>query len=116
MSYTLGSITLPNPKPGDFRRIQMEVGGSVLTLNGRTKKDITARKEQYVIYYEKLTPAEVALILSEYDLRETRNFAVSESNLTISSTPVHIDVTGREYNTAGEGYREDLQLILTEVI
>lgn len=116
MSYTLGNITLPTPKPGNFTRRQVEVGGSVLTLNGRTKKDITARKEQYIIYYEKLTQAEVADIITEYNLRTTRNFAVSETNLTIASTPVHIEITDREYRTAGDSYREDLKLVLTEVI
>jgi len=39
---------------------------------------------------------------------------VAEANLTITSTPVHIDIMRRAYNTPGNEYREDIVLILTE--
>ena len=116
MSYNLGLITLPTPKRGDFTRRQIETGAGFMTLDGTTKKDITNRKEQYVLSYELLTQAEISSILSEYDLQTTRDFSVNETNLTIASTPVHIDIKDRRYNTAGDSYREDLTLILTEVV
>ncbi len=115
MSYLLGDITLPTPKPGNFQRRQMETGASFITLAGATKKDITNRKERFVLTYTLLTQAEVALILGEYDLQTTRDFSVTETNLTIVATAVHIDVLDRLYNTGGNEYREDLTLILTEV-
>jgi len=114
--YILGDITLPTPKPGSFVRKFIEVGGKVTTLKGRTKKDIVARKEQFVIKYVMLTQTEVNAIMGEYNLEATRNFSISETNLTIASTPVHIDIAERAYNTAGDSYREDLTLVLTEVI
>lgn len=114
MSYTLGSITLPNPK--SFSRTLIESGASVITLNGRTKRDIINRKERYVLGYEMLSQTNVNLILSEYNLQQARYFTVSETNLTIPSTLVHIDIADREYNTKGVSYREDFNLILTEVI
>ena len=84
-------------------------------LSGETKKDITNRKERYVLRFQYLTPSEVNSILSEYNLETTRNFEVTETNLTINSTPVHIEMQRREYASGGE-YRENLTLILTEVI
>lgn len=113
MSYTLGSITLPNPK--GFQRRLIETGASINTLNGRTKKDITNRKEQFILNYEMLSQANVTAILGEYDLQTVRNFSVNETNLTINSTPVHIEISERQYNTKGNEYREDLTLVLTEV-
>lgn len=116
MSYTLGNITLPTPKPENFSRAQVEKSKTIVTLDGSTKKDYTNRKEQFIIAYEKLTQAEVTSILSEYNLQITRDFAVSETNLTITATAVHIELFNREYNTGGDEYREDLTLILTEVV
>lgn len=113
MSYILGATTLPTPK--EFYREQIETGASVMTINGTTKKDIINRKEKYVLVFEMLTQAQVGNITSEYNDQTTKNFSVSESNLTISATPVHIEMVRREYNTRGNEYREDVTLFLTEV-
>jgi hypothetical protein len=112
--YTLGDITLPRPK--NMVRRQVETGATVITLDGTTKKDIISRKEQFVLEYTLLTQAEVASILGEYNLQTTRNLAINETNLTVSTTPVHIEIEERQYNTKGNEYREDLTLVLTEVV
>lgn len=114
MAYTLGSITLPNPQ--NFQREYIETAAFILTLNNTTKKDLVGRKERYILEFTMLTQAEIASMLSEFELNTTRNFSVSESNLTIASTPVHIELERREYNTPGNEYREDIVLILTEVV
>ena len=115
MSYTLGTTTLPRPRPGKFKTKSIETSGSVTALNGTLKKDIVNRKFQYVFEYEGLTIAEVASILTEHDLQAVRNFVVDETNLTIASTSVHIEVTDREAHAGGLEYLEDLVLTLTEV-
>lgn len=114
MSYILGDITLPTPQ--NFKRSQVETGVSFKTLSGTTKKDITNRKEIFELAFNLLTQAEVTQILSEFNLQTTRNFTVSETNLTIPTTPVHITITKREYNAKGSDYREDITLVLEEVI
>lgn len=114
MSYIIGALTLPNPH--EFRREQVETSKTNETIEGRTKKDIANRKERYFLRFDKLTQAEVNSILAEYDLQTTRTFQVTETNLTIAATDVHIELAAREYNTRGDSYREDLTLILTEVI
>ena len=111
MSWTLGVSSIPAPKVGNFQRKVIEIGASVLTLDGTTKKDIVGRKYQYIIKYEMLTQIEVTTILNEYDDNEVKAFVVSDLSI---NTTVHIDLTDRSYNTAGDSYREDLTLILTE--
>jgi hypothetical protein len=113
MSYTLGSITLPNP--ASFLRQQIEIGGTIITIDGTTKKDIVTRKEKYVLEYKMLTQTQVASILGELNDMATKDFTVDETNLAISATPVHVEISDRQYNTGGGEYREDITLVLTEV-
>lgn len=113
MSYHLGDITLP--RPTEFTRRQIEISASQVSITGRDTRDIRGRKEEFILAFRYLTQAEVASILSEYNLQTTRNFYVDETNLTISSTPVHITISDREYMKGGD-YRESLTLTLLEVV
>ena len=112
MSYTLGNITLPNPQ--ELYRDFVEKSQSLSMLDGTTKKDITNRKEVFTLVFRRLTQSQVSSILTELNQDEARNFAVTENNLTVSSTPVLVSVNRRAYNKGGV-YREDLTLILEEV-
>lgn len=111
--WILGDLTLPRPKA--FARETIEKAVYHETLNGTLKKDIQNRKERYTVEFRYLTQTEVGQILAEYNLETSRNFQVTETNLTIAATPVHIEIQRREYNTPGNEYREDMTLILTEV-
>ncbi len=113
MSYILGATTLPNPK--EFNREFIEVSAENLSLEGRTTKDIFKRKERFFLKFQHLTPAQVASILSEYNAETEKNFEVTETNLTIAATLVHIAFSPRDYMKGNE-YRSDFTLILTEVI
>ena len=112
MAYLLGDITLKSP--ASFVRRQVESSAENTSLTGRSTKDIFNRKEQYVLELRSLTTAQVNSVLGEYNLQATRNFEVTETNLTISATPVHIDIQRRDYYKGGD-YREDITLTLTEV-
>jgi len=112
--YVLGSLTLP--RPNSFERRYIEKSSTVVTLNNTTKRDITGRKEQFILGFRMLSQTEINAIIAEYEMNTSRNFSVSETNLTISSTPVHIEIDRRQYATAGPSYREDVTLILTEVV
>jgi hypothetical protein len=111
--YSLGSTTLPDPV--SFNREYIETSATNLALTGRTTKDIRNRKERFTLSWERLTPTEVASILSEYTPEITKNFSVTETNLTIASTAVHIDISKRDYVKGGE-YRSDMTMTLTEVV
>lgn len=114
MSFILGSLTLPNPL--DFTRDIIETQKMNLLLNATTTRRFVNRKERYILKFHHLTRSLVNSILAEYELNAVRNFSVSETNMTIASTPVHIDIENREYVTKGPEFREKLTLILTEVI
>lgn len=113
MSWILEDITLPNPN--GFRRRFVEKSTYHEAINGRSRRDITSRKEQYEITFKRLPQTTVAQILSLHDLFQTLSFSVEDGSLMISETTVHMDVPGRDYNTKGSEFREDFTIILTEV-
>ena len=110
---TLGATTLPNPT--SFRRRFLETSSLNTALTGRTTKDIRNRKEVFTLTFERLTKTEVDSILAEYTPEVTKDFSVTEDNLTIVSTLVHIRFEPRDYIKGGE-FRTDVILILTEVL
>lgn len=114
MSYILGSITLPTPST--FNRVPLDRQTINLLFNGTTRRNIVNKKEQFTLQFMHLTQTEVQQILSEFNQNAVRDFQVTEENLEIGPTPVHIDLDTREYANKGPSYREDLTLILTEVI
>lgn len=114
MAYILGDVTLPTPT--SFVRDQIETQTVNLLLNGTTKRSFVNRKEQYTLEFMHLTPSEVNQILSEYELHVVRTFQVTEDNLSIPATGVLIDIQKREYAVKGPSYRENLIIVLTEVI
>lgn len=113
MSYILNSVTLPNPK--EFRREFVETSGENISLTGRTTKDIRNRKERFHLLFRFLTAAQVASILTDFNLEEVVNFQVTETNLTIAATPVHVELSQRDYIKGGD-YMADMDMILTEEV
>lgn len=113
MAWTLNNTTLPNPK--GFRRRFIEKSIFHDAINGRTTRDITNRKEQFFLTFTKMQQAAVANALAPFSAQEVAIFEVSEGDLNIAATPVHIEVAEREYNTKGSEFREDFTIILTEV-
>lgn len=114
MSFILGQLTLPNPL--DFTRDIIETQRLNLLLNATTTRNFINRKERFTLRFHHLTRTIVNSILAEFELNAVRDFSVSEPNMTISSTRVLIEIEGREYVTKGPEFRENLKLILTEII
>lgn len=113
MSWILGSTTLPAPK--GFARRFLEKSVYHEAINGASKKDISNRKEQFIINFTRLSQSSVASIVAEFNLLQTLAFSVDDGELVISEREVHVDISGRDYNTKGSEFREDVELILTEV-
>jgi len=113
MAWILGSTTLPDPK--GLQRRFLEKSTYHEMINGASKKDISSRKEQFVIQYTRLSQAVIAGILAEFNLLQSLAFSVTDGELEVAETQVHVDIAGRDYNTKGSEYREDVEIVLTEV-
>jgi hypothetical protein len=84
-------------------------------INGTSKKDVSSRKEQFLIGYTRLPQSTVAAILAEYTVRDSLPFSAEDGELSIAQREVHLDITGRDYNTKGSEFREDITIVLTDV-
>lgn len=113
MSWILGSTTLPEPKGFSRRFVEKAVYHEM--INGTSKKDVTSRKEAFSLAWTRLPQATVANILAEYGLRETLTFSVDDGELSIAECEVHVDISGRDYKTKGGEFREDIEMLLTQV-
>ena len=113
MTFTLDGNTLPAPQ--GFTREQIETGSKHTSVNGTTRKQVTNRKERYIVEYRRLTQAQASAILTIWNQEDTVSFSVS-GEITISSTTVHVEIQRREYNTPGGEVREDITLILEEEV
>lgn len=112
-TWTLGSITLPDPN--GFERRVVERSTYHEMVNGTSKKDISARKEMFILQFQRIEQATIASILGQFNLFQTLAFSATDGDLTISETEVHVDISGRNYSTPGSEFREDVTIILTEV-
>lgn len=113
MTWILGTLTLPDPKGFARRHIEKETMHEA--INGRSVRDISSRKEQFVLSYTRLSQGTISGILAQYNLAEALPFSVNETNLQIAETQVHVHISDRGYNTKGAEFREDVNIILTEV-
>lgn len=114
MAYILNNLTLPNPKR--FTRRIIEIGTENITIGGKTTKRIQNRKEQFILEFKNLTLSQADSILAIYLLNQVVTFSNDDTSLLIDDTNVLVDVDDRFYNKAGNSYRKDFNLILTEVI
>lgn len=111
--WTLNGVTLPNPQ--GFGRRYRELSTYHEAINERTTRDISARKEVFILSYEKKKQSTVANILSQFNLKQSLTFAAEDGDLSIAETEVHVEIGNRQYSTKGSEFREDFQVILTEV-
>lgn len=113
MSYKLGDLTLPEPK--SIQREVLENSQENITLTGKTTKRTLNRKQRYILSFQYLTQQQVNQLFSEVNLEVTRTFTVDEDNLTIGPVDVFIDLDSRGYEKTAEQFRENIDIILTEV-
>ena len=111
MAYILNGTTLKSPTTFDRETIESSVKHNLLT--GRTVKDIRNRKDRFILTFQYLSAAERNAIINIWQLETCVTFEVTETNLTIASTDVHVEIPERGYLKGGD-YREFFTLILTE--
>ncbi len=113
MSYVLNGVTLPTPKL--FKRKQLLISRDVGTISGKGGRDITARKESFILGWDDLNNTELTTILDIVDLNAAVSFLVNETNLTVNSTEVIVNIRDIKYDSLGGDYLCDTQIELIEV-
>ena len=97
-------------------RNNVETASESVTIAGETKRRVNSRSEQFELTFLNLTELQASNILSEFEINESRLFTVDETYLSIIATKVHIDITNREYVKSGDTYKQNITMVLTEVI
>lgn len=117
MSYILDSNTIRRPKT--LREENSTQAAQNRTLKGTITRDLFgSNKRIWILSYENITKAEYNLINSIYQsylsTGNPKSFQVTETNYTISSVNVHVDLLTRQFRVGGTDYISDFTLILTE--
>ena len=112
MSYILNGTTIK--RPSTMKREAIEVAGDHMTISGKTKRDITARKYRYILSYGNITKTDADTLQTIYNLKAVVTFQSTEANFTVSSRNVHVDIGSRDYAYPGSAYLSTFNLILTE--
>lgn len=110
--YVLDDLILPRPK--SFKRGFIVTKTDMMTLGGRTGRDIISRKERFVLGWEYLSKTEIDAILEKVELNTPLNFRVFDRVLTIDDTTVIPYVASINYNIPGSNYIGSLELELIE--
>lgn len=114
MAYYLNTNTIK--RPSRMRRSFIFVSDDTVSLSGKTTRDFTARKEEFILEYDYLTHAQAQDII---DIIENTfvpiPFEVDEENLTVNETQVIASIKKRSYKVPGSSFIESLTITLIEV-
>jgi hypothetical protein len=117
MAYLLSGSTIRNPKSlneGNTTQVAQNrtLGGSI------TRDYFGTNKKVWVLNFENAKKADYDTINTIYQTYlstgTTVTFEVTETNYTIASTRVHIDLVERQFRVRGSDYLSDFTLTLTE--
>ena len=117
MSFILGGSTLKGPNT--FEEDNSTLMAEQRVLSGAVARDyFGSNKRIWRLTYTNLNVTAFNTINSVYQTYltsgSTQTWQVTETNYTISSTKVHIDLLQRNFNVRGSSYISDVTLILTE--
>ena len=117
MGFLLDSVSIRRP-------MSLEVENSTQmaqnrTLDGSVTRDyFGSNKRVWVLEYENTTKTDFDAINTIYQsylsTGTAKSWAVTETNYTVSSTTVHVDLRQRDFSVGGTDYISDFTLILTE--
>jgi hypothetical protein len=117
MSYTLAATVIKRPtsidESNDTQVVQQR------TLSGTISRDyFGSNKRVWVLSYNNCNITDFNIINNIYQTYlstgTTQTWAIDETNYTVSSTNVHLDLKQRGFRISGSSYISDFDLILTE--
>lgn len=111
--WTLGEITLPNPK--SYTPIQVVNDSYNLTLGNRLTRQIRGRKTTHKLLFNALTVSEFNAIRALVDENAVKSFSAVDGDLVISARDVHCEILDRGFPYKGAEFRSDITLELKEV-
>jgi len=117
MAYTLSGTSIRPPyQMQEHNDTQV---AQVRTLSGTVARDyFGSNKRVWTLSYRNTNATDFATINTIYQNYLSTNTVVSwvvdETNYTVSSTNVHVDIRDRNFSTLGTDYLSEFTLILTE--
>lgn len=117
MSYVLASQILKGPNT--FNETNSTLVAQQRTLGGNIARDyFGSNKRMWTLNYVNANPTAYTTIQSIYNsylaTGTAQTWQITETNYTISSVNVHVDLLIRNFNVRGASYISDFTLILTE--
>lgn len=118
MAFILAGTTLPKG-PYTIQESNSTLVAQQRTLSGAVNRDyFGSNKRIWTLEYKNTSATIYTTIKTIYTNYLTAGTAVSwsstETNYTISSTSVHVDLQVRNFSVRGSSYISDFTLILTE--
>ena len=112
--YFLNGVQIAKPK--SLKREFVFLKTDMTTIPGKLRRDVSYRKEKYILEWEILTLIEVSEILSAISQNKKISFRVNEANLQIGEVNVWPFLKSLDYSQAGSDYRASAVLELIEEI
>lgn len=117
MSYLLDGSEIR--RPTSIREENSTQLAQHRTLDGSIKRDYFGdNKREWVLEYDIVKKSDYDTIKTIYDSHlstgATKTWEITETNYTIASTNVHIDMRIRDFSIKGTDYLSSFTLILTE--
>lgn len=117
MSFSLGGSTIRSP--GSIRETNSTQFAQQRVLSGSVARDyFGSNKRVWELAYSNVLKTDYDTINSVYQTYlstgNTVAFVSTETNYSISSTNVHVDLQQRDFSVGGSDYISDFILILTE--
>lgn len=117
MAYILASTTIRNPR--QLTEANSTQVAQNRTLSGSVTRDyFGSNKRVWILEFENAKIADFTTINNIYQTYlstgATKTFQVTETNYTVSSTLVHLDLVERAFRVRGTDYISDFTLTLTE--
>lgn len=117
MSYLLSSTTIRRPTA--IKETNGTQFAQQKTLQGAVGRDYFGNnKRVWELTYNNVNQTDYATIKSIYDSYQltgnTKTWQITETNYSVDSTDVHIDLQERGFSAKGTDYLSDFTLTLTE--
>lgn len=117
MAYILDGTTIRSPH--QFNESNSTQAAQNRTLDGAINRDyFGSNKRVWNLSYRNTNKTDFDTINTIYQSylanAVAKTWQVTETNYTISSTNVHVDLVSRGFSIRGEDYLSDFDLVLTE--